>query len=296
MARVSFAGVKRVAIALGWLFLFAILAVGVVILVAGLVPNLGGPAWFVARNGAYMALGFGVATLVVGRLLNKYSWERMGWTRGRGARFGRGVELLRGTAIGGVMAVLAIGLAVVFGARLQLTGDWNVWAGIALPLIIGLVIAALAEELGFRGYPLRRLSDAIGVLPALLLLAIAFGVVHIGNPSASVFGTVNVVLAGVWLSIAFFSAGGMSLAWGAHFGWNAGLAVLFDAPVSGFRFQVPAVEYTPGAQSWIDGGAFGPEGGIVSTVALIGGMLWLLTRPAAFSDQPSAVTNQVEAA
>ena len=296
MARVSFAGVKRVAIALGWLFLFAILAVGVVILVAGLVPNLGGPAWFVARNGAYMALGFGVATLVVGRLLNKYSWERMGWTRGRGARFGRGVELLRGTAIGGVMAVLAIGLAVVFGARLQLTGDWNVWAGIALPLITGLVIAALAEELGFRGYPLRRLSDAIGVLPALLLLAIAFGVVHIGNPSASVFGTVNVVLAGVWLSIAFFSAGGMSLAWGAHFGWNAGLAVLFDAPVSGFRFQVPAVEYTPGAQSWIDGGAFGPEGGIVSTVALIGGMLWLLTRPAAFSDQPSAVTNQVEAA
>lgn len=296
MARVSFAGVKRVAIALGWLFLFAILAVGVVILVAGLVPNLGGPAWFVARNGAYMALGFGVATLVVGRLLNKYSWERMGWTRGRGPRFGRGVELLRGTAIGGVMAVLAIGLAVVFGARLQLTGDWNVWAGIALPLIIGLVIAALAEELGFRGYPLRRLSDAIGVLPALLLLAIAFGVVHIGNPSASVFGTVNVVLAGVWLSIAFFSAGGMSLAWGAHFGWNAGLAVLFDAPVSGFRFQVPAVEYTPGAQSWIDGGAFGPEGGIVSTVALIGGMLWLLTRPAAFSDQPSAVTNQIEAA
>lgn len=294
MARVSFAGVKRVAIALGWLFLFAVLAVGVVILVAGLVPNLGGPAWFVARNGAYMALGFGVATLVVGRLLNKYSWERMGWTRG--PRFGRGVELLRGTAIGAVMAVLAIGLAVVFGARLQLTGDWNVWAGIALPLITGLVIAALAEELGFRGYPLRRLSDAIGVLPALLLLAIAFGVVHIGNPSASVFGTVNVVLAGVWLSIAFFSAGGMSLAWGAHFGWNAGLAVLFDAPVSGFRFQVPAVEYTPGAQSWIDGGAFGPEGGIVSTVALIGGMLWLLTRPAAFSDQPSAVTNQVEAA
>ncbi|HET9387444.1 MAG TPA: type II CAAX endopeptidase family protein [Gemmatimonadales bacterium] len=278
---------KRVGIALGWLFLFAVLAVGVVILVAGLVPNLGGPAWFVARNGAYMALGFGVATLVVGRLLNKYSWERMGWTRG--PRFGRGVELLRGTAIGAVMAVLAIGLAVVFGARLQLTGDWSVWAGIALPLIIGLVIAALAEELGFRGYPLRRLSDAIGVLPALLLGAIAFGLVHIGNPSASVFGTVNVVLAGVWLSIAFFSAGGMSLAWGAHFGWNAGLALLFDAPVSGFRFQVPAVEYTPGAQSWIDGGAFGPEGGIVSTVALIAGMLWLLTRPAAFAQASDSV-------
>lgn len=292
MARVSFAGVKRVAIALGWLFLFAVVAIGVIIGVASLVPGLGGRPWFVARNGAYLAIGFGVATVVVARLLNKYSWEQMGWTRGAG----RAVELLRGTALGAVMAVLAIGLAIVFGARLQFTGDWSVWAGIALPLVIGLVVAALAEELGFRGYPLRRLSDAIGVLPAMLLLAVAFGGVHTGNPSASVFGTVNVVLAGIWLSIAFFSAGGMSLAWGSHFGWNAGLAILFDAPVSGYRFEVPVVEYTPGAHTWVDGGAFGPEGGIVASIALVAGTLYLLTRRAAFSDQPSAEPQGVVAA
>ena len=277
MARVSFAGLKRVAIALGWLVLFAVIAIGVTIGIAGLVPGWGGPAWFVARNGAYMLLGFGVATLVVGRLLNKYSWDRMGWKRRAG------VALLRGTAVGGVMAVVATGLAILFGARLQFTGDWSVWAGVALPLILGLVIAALAEELGFRGYPLRRLSDAIGIIPALLLLAIAFGLMHIGNPSASVFGTINVVLAGIWLAIAFFSSGGMGLAWGAHFGWNAGLAILFDAPVSGYEFQVPVVEYTPGPYGWIDGGAFGPEGGVAATVALLGGIFWILTRPAAFS-------------
>lgn len=282
MARVSFAAVKRVAIGLGWLLLFGAIAIGVIIGAAGLVPGLGGQRWFLARNGAYFALGCGVATLVVGRLLNKYSWERMGWTRGAG------IALLRGSAVGAVMAVVAIGLAIVFGARLQFTGDWSVWAGVALPLIVGFVIAALAEELAFRGYPLRRLSDAIGVLPALVLLAIAFGLVHIGNPSASVFGTVNVVLAGVWLAIAFFSVGGMGLAWGAHFGWNAGLAILFDAPVSGFRFAVPVVEYTPGAHTWVDGGAFGPEGGIASTVALLAGIVWLLTRRSAFSEQPGA--------
>ena len=282
MARVSFAGLKRVAIALGWLLLFGVIAIGVTIGVAGLVPGWGGRSWFVARNGGYMALGFGLATLVVGRLLNKYSWDSMGWRRGAG------LALLRGTAAGAVMAVVATGLALVFGARLQFTGDWSVWAGVALPLIVGLVVAALAEELGFRGYPLRRLSDALGVIPALLLLSIVFGLVHIGNPSASVFGTVNVVLAGVWLAIAFFSSGGMGLAWGAHFGWNAGLAILFDAPVSGYRFEVPVVEYTPGAHAWVDGGAFGPEGGIASTIALLGGILWLLTRPSVFGNRSSA--------
>ena len=75
------------------------------------------------------------------------------------------------------------------------------------------------------------------------------------------------------LAVAFFSYGGMGYAWGLHFGWNAGLALLFDAPVSGYRFQVPAVEYSPGRHAWVDGGAFGPEGGIVATIVLTAGTL-----------------------
>ena len=107
----------------------------------------------------------------------------------------------------------------------------------------------------------------------LLILALLFGIAHARNPSATVFSTVNVALAAVWLSFAFFSAGGMALAWGLHFGWNAGLAILFDAPVSGYAFQVPVVEYTPGWHAWVDGGPFGPEGGIVTTIVLIAGTL-----------------------
>ena len=277
---------KRVLIALGWLVLFAVIAIGLAVLLSRF-GSWEAQQWFVARNGAYTAIGFGVATLVVGRLLNKYSWEQMGWRRGVGLAW------LRGTAIGVIMAVAAIGLALLFGARVRFTSDGSLWAGVALPLIIGLVFAALGEEFGFRGYPMRRLSDAIGVLPAMLLLAALFGVAHIGNPNATVFSTINVALAAIWLTIAFFSAGGMGLAWGAHFGWNAGLAILFDAPVSGYGFAVPVVEYVPGSHAWIDGGAFGPEGGVVSTIALVAGTVWLLTRPSAFSSQPSAVSEPV---
>jgi len=80
----------------------------------------------------------------------------------------------------------------------------------------------------------------------------------------------------VWLSFAFFSSGGMGLAWGLHFGWNAGLALLFDAPVSGHAFHLPAVEYAPGARFWVGGGAFGPEGGLVATIAIVAGTLAVL--------------------
>ena len=172
------------------------------------------------------------------------------------------------------MAALAIGLAFVIDrTSVHLTGDWSLWPRVAIPLALGLLFAALGEELMFRGYPMRRLADAIGAPAAMVTLAVLFGFAHARNPNATVFSTINVALAAVWLSFAFFSAGGMALAWGLHFGWNAGLSILFDAPVSGYTFQVPAVEYTPGRHAWVDGGAFGPEGGAVTTFVLIAGTL-----------------------
>ena len=292
MARVSFAGLKRAGIALLWFILC--IAVGVVFTI-GLTKILpdGGEAWTIPRTGLIEVVAFGLATFLVGRLLNKYSWDRMGW--GRGGRRDTARSWLRGLALGAVMASLAIGLAVIFGARVHVTGDWSAWPRIALPLLLGLILAALGEELSFRGYPLRRLADGIGVLPATLLLAVLFGLAHARNPSASVFSTVNVALAAIWLSMAFFSTGGMPLAWGAHFGWNAALSLLFDAPVSGYIFHVPVVEYTVGAHAWVDGGAFGPEGGIVSTIALLAGTIYLLTRPNAFAPPPESAAVQTEA-
>jgi len=276
MARVSFEDVKRVGIALGWIVLYAVVGFAITIAIANLVPGWGGPRWYVFRNGAYEVTGFIVATLVVGKLLNKYSWDRMGWHTQPGGEGLGGLRprLFRGIGLGALMAMLAIGLAFVIDrATVRLTGDWSAWPRVAVPLALGLVLAALGEELMFRGYPLRRLADAIGALPAMLILALLFGFAHARNPNATVFSTVNVALAAVWLSFAFFSAGGMALAWGLHFGWNAGLAILFDAPVSGYTFQVPAVEYTPGRHPWVDGGPFGPEGGIVTTIVLIAGTL-----------------------
>jgi len=264
MARVSFAGLKRVGIAVAWLVVFAVLGFGITFGVSPLLPDWGGPTWFVAQSGVYELIGFGTATLVVGKLLSKHSWDAMGWRR---PGFGR--QLFRGVGLGALMAACAVGLAAVLdGAIVTVTPEWAQVPGVVLPLAFGLICAALAEELLARGYPLRQLADAVGPWGATVVLALAFGALHLGNPHASVLGFVNVVLAGVWLSVAFF-VGGMGLAWGLHFGWNAGLALLFDAPVSGYPLHVPVVEYAPGPRAWIDGGAFGPEGGVVATLIMI---------------------------
>lgn len=276
MARVSFEGVKQVLIAVAWVMAFAAVGIAISVVLNSVLAVHQSSPWWLAATSAGQAIGFVAATALVGWKLNKYSWDRMGWRRwGGGADLG--VSFPGGVILGVVMAAIAIGLAsVASGARVRLTGDWFRWPAIALPLGVGLLCAALTEELLFRGYPLRRLADAVGPWMAMALLVVPFGLAHIGNPNAGAFGIINVMLAGVWLSFAFFSAGGMAYAWGLHFGWNAGLAMIFDAPVSGYRWQVPAVEYFAGARPWVDGGAFGPEAGLVATIVLIAGTLAVL--------------------
>jgi len=244
----------------------------VTLALAGFMPSVGGPMWWMARNGVYQLAGFLGATWLVGRLANQYSWDRMGWRRPPALPR----HFLRGLAFGGAMAVLAVLLAVVTdGAELRVTGVAG-FLYVAGPLAAGLCTAALSEELMWRGYPLRRLADAVGPGAATVVLAIGFGSAHLSNPGTNLLSTVNIALAGLWLGVAFFTRGGMALAWGLHLGWNAGLSLVFDAPVSGLAFDVPGVDYTPGAHAWLDGGRFGPEGGVIGTVVFVLGMLLLL--------------------
>src|SRR3989454_12502032 len=180
MARVSFADVKRVGIALAWILLYAAIGLGITIGIAELLPGWGGRRWYVFRTGAFEVIGFLIATIVVGNLLNKYSWDRMGWHTQTGGLMPR---LFRGVGLGALMAMLAIGLAFVIDrATVRITGDWSVWPRVVVPLALGLVLAALGEELMFRGYPLRRLADAIGARAAMVTLALLFGIAHAKNP------------------------------------------------------------------------------------------------------------------
>ena len=94
-----------------------------------------------------------------------------------------------------------------------------------------------------------------------------FAFAHLTNPHVTAAGVGNIVIAGIFLSLAFFSPGGMWTAFGAHLGWNATLAAL-AAPVSGLPFDIPYIDYRMGSPVWLTGGAFGPEGGLLATFAL----------------------------
>lgn len=181
----------------------------------------------------------------------------------------------RGLAWGIGLAVLTVGLCLAGGAELLVrpAPDESYWV-VAAPLAVGLVLAAVLEEMLFRGFPLARLAEGMGPAAASVLLTVGFVAVHGGNPSVSGVGLVNIGLASLLLCAAFFAPGGLATAVGLHLGWNAALALGADAPVSGLRFGLPALEFAPGPRPWWTGGGFGPEGGLAATLVLGGALAW----------------------
>jgi membrane protease YdiL (CAAX protease family) len=245
---------------------FAILGtvLAVLVLAAVTLAGFGGGAVGLGLQGVVMLGSFALATLVVGRVALRLDAGDLRWrSAGRPAR---GFAL--GAGLGAATALAAMLFSVVAGAR------WSPDAGtvgdyltqVALTLLL-LAPAALAEEVVFRGVPLVALSEATSRRTGVIVTSLLFGAAHLSNPNVTPLAVLNIALAGVFLATAFYAPGGIWTAWGAHLGWNGLLAAL-DAPVSGLPFLIPLLDYDPDGPAWLTGGSFGPEGGMLATLAL----------------------------
>ncbi|HXW96614.1 MAG TPA: CPBP family intramembrane glutamic endopeptidase [Gemmatimonadales bacterium] len=210
-------------------------------------------------------LAYGFLTWAIGFKALRLTPEDLRWKVDIGA--GRGFGF--GFALGVSPAVLALGLSVVLGGASFLRDGGGIGSYLAQVTRTALLLApaALLEEIMFRGVAQVALARAIGRWAAILVLSVAFAFAHLGNPNGTALGLLNIALAGALLGVVFYTPGGLWAAWGAHLGWNITLAAL-DAPVSGLPFRIPLIDYSPGGPVWLTGGRFGPEGGLLATVAI----------------------------
>jgi membrane protease YdiL (CAAX protease family) len=237
----------------------------------GLTRILAPGAEQVVVAGTSQVLGFGFATWAIAFRALRLRSRDLRWAP---ARIG-----LRGWAIGVGIGAAAAGLALLGSVLVTVShwapdrGDLQDYAVQVVKTFLVLAPAALSEEIIFRGLPLVLLAAALGRGTALVLVAgIVFALFHILNPGITALGLGNIALAGIFLGVAFYAPGGLWTAFGTHLGWNATLAAL-DAPVSGLPFDIPFLDYCAGGPDWLSGGRFGPEGGLMATVAITLGLL-----------------------
>src|SRR6185312_12636385 len=97
--------------------------------------------------------------------------------------------------------------------------------------------AGFFEEYSFRGYALNALTEGLGFWPAAILLSIAFGAVHLGNPGEAWVGALSAGLIGLFLCFARFRTGSLWFAVGLHAAWDFSESFLFGVPDSGIVSQ-----------------------------------------------------------
>jgi membrane protease YdiL (CAAX protease family) len=199
--------------------------------------------------------------------------------------FPRDVPVARSIVVGFLCGAALISLAVLVQAiGGSTTFRWRMNGAMAQAAAMQFVlfaVAALHEEVAFRGYPFQRLTESIGPVWAVIVVAALFTVPHIGNPSSSLFSAFNTAGAGVLLAAAYLCTRSLWFVWGLHWGWNFVLAVVYGLSVSGFDTDGP-VDGTVAGPQWLSGGAYGIEGGASGTIAIAIGfavLLWLRGRP-----------------
>ena len=190
-------------------------------------------------------------------------------------------ELLVGLGIGSIM-MLVVGAAEALlevtrfaPSPLPATSELAYGGGFFLILFL----AAANEELVFRGYPFQKLVDSLGPTVAVVLASVCFGLVHLGNPGHTLFSTINTMLVGVPLSIAYLRTRALWMPVGIHFAWNYVQGFIFGLPVSGFRLPASVLNPRGHGGAWLTGSAYGPEGGLLCTIVVVGAGLFLFLSP-----------------
>jgi CAAX protease family protein len=216
---------------------------------------------FLSALGAAAALA-----LVEGRSVGDYG---LPWRRAFRARFWQGT--LWGLAEISLLVLLIAGMGGYFlgpmagGARVFLSaGSW-----LAVFLTVG-----LAEEFVFRGYLLTTLSAGMGFWPASIVLSLAFGAVHLGNPGENPIGLLTVVAVGMFFCLTVRRTGDLWFAVGAHAAHDFGQAFVYSVPNSGTLIRDPLFTSSLLGPTWLTGGAAGPEGSLLAFVVL--GLLFIL--------------------
>ena len=130
-------------------------------------------------------------------------------------------------------------------------------------------LAALAEEIAFRGYAFQRFVHAVGPVGAALGFAAIYAILQALMPGANHASfAVSIVLTLV-LSAAYLRTRALWLSWGLNFGWKASRALLFGLAVSGVNSHSPVVQGDPMGPFWLTGGAFGLDGSWLAFFVLL---------------------------
>lgn len=171
-------------------------------------------------------------------------------------------ESLVGFFGGGILISFIILILFLLGYyKIIAANDFSIFF---LPLLT-LAMAALMEEILYRGIIYRILEKWLGTKVALIIPSLIFGFTHVTNENATIIGVLGAIIGGLLASIMFTYTKRLWVPFTFHFGWNFA-QLIYGSNVSGMdEFGVLFNSQLEGPQLLI-GSKFGIEDSIFSLI------------------------------
>ncbi|HZE40378.1 MAG TPA: type II CAAX endopeptidase family protein [Stackebrandtia sp.] len=180
------------------------------------------------------------------------------------ARAGAARQAASGVAMGLGFLLGSVALIAILGGYSFTWGSGNLlWAVVSAASVS--LAGAVTEELLFRGLALQALERMFGSGVAVAITAVFFGLVHLGNPGATLWSSLAIAVeAGVLLGAGFLWRRSIWFVAGFHFAWNT-TQTLLGIPTSGHETGGILSAHAHGPAIW-SGGDFGIEASIVPII------------------------------
>lgn len=174
-----------------------------------------------------------------------------------------GIGLLMGA---GVMTLVFAVLLLTGNARVH---DWTLsFSAATIQSLLMFIMVGVGEEVLGRGFIMSTLRQTKSMPVVIAVSSIIFSLLHIQNNAFSLIPFINIALVGVLFAVMYMRSGNIWMPIGYHIAWN-----YFQGPVFGFEVSgTPSMGLLTtecAAPNIFNGGAFGPEGGLVVTAAII---------------------------
>jgi hypothetical protein len=184
------------------------------------------------------------------------------------------VNFTLGAVLGTVTFVVAVLIAVLTQSMSLAVNHESAASAISYNLLTTLfvfAVGAASEETLFRGYFLQTFVRSKVIVAGMVVTSGLFAYAHNLNPSVNVLALMNTFIAGIWFAAAYLKTRDLWFPFGIHLAWNWLQGPIFGINVSGIgEFSPdPLMRAHDAGPAWLTGGAYGIEGGVACTFALV---------------------------
>jgi uncharacterized protein len=226
----------------------------------------------------------GLAMLLMflfGRFFDKKSFLSYGFG---GCTAGSAV---REVLVGALVAALMVSTVMLI---LFLSGSYKVsslaWSNDLITYLPFLLMAAMREEVIFRGYVLQTLQKSYGSIWAIVISSLLFGFLHLLNFDSKVSLLAQLysclclsIDAGLVFAVAYFVKRRLWFPFGLHVTWNIFEGPVYGTFVSSLTLGKPLITGQLSGRTLLTGGVFGPEASLIEVgiCLLLVALLWRRT-------------------